>query len=173
MTVRSFRDEGLGVAFELDERFADVGFARDEDLPTAHFIASVPGEGRIAALAIVTVASEPLPTEEWLARQVSRARASFGEWSQEAHEMLVAPEAASLAGRPAVHVRYRLLAGGREDEAPVPDAGPAPASLVEHWTVLVEERRRLLAIELMVQPPEWWAAERDELELPFRSLELI
>ena len=87
--------------------------------------------------------------------------------------MLVAPEAASLAGRPAVHVRYRLLGGGPEDEAPAPDAGPAPASLVEHWTVLVEERGWLLAMELMVQPPERWEQERDELELPFRSLELI
>ena len=87
--------------------------------------------------------------------------------------MLVAPEAASLAGRPAVHVRYRLLGGGSEDGPPVPDAVPVPASLVEHWTVLVEERRWLLAIELMVQPPEWWDAERDELELPFRSLELF
>jgi hypothetical protein len=104
---------------------------------------------------------------------VARARASFGEWSPEAHEMLVAPEAASLAGRPAVHVRYRLLGAGPEDEAPVPDAEPAPASLVEHWTVLVEERHWLLAMELMVQPPEWWDAERDALELPFRSLELI
>ena len=173
MAAVEIRDDALGVAFSLDERFADVGFARDEDLPTAHFIASVPGEGRIAALAIVTVASEPLPAEEWLARQVSRARASFGEWSPEAHEMLVAPEAASLAGRPAVHVRYRLIGGGPEDEAPVPDAGPTPASLVEHWTVLVEERSWLLAMELMVQPPEWWDAERDALELPFRSLELI
>jgi hypothetical protein len=173
VTRRSFRDEGLGVAFTIDERFADVGFARDEELPTAHFIASVPGERWIAALAVVTVRSEPLPAEEWLAGQLARARASFGEWSPEAHEMLVAPEAASLAGRRAVHVRYRLLAGGPEDEAPVPDAGPVPASFVEHWTVLVEERRWLLAMELMVQPPERWEQERDELELPFRSLELI
>jgi hypothetical protein len=163
----------LGASFFIDERFADIGFARDEDLPSAHFMASVPGEGRIAALAIVTVASEPLPAEEWLARQVSRARASFGQWSPDAHEMLVAPAAALLAGRPAVHVQYRFIGGGPEDEAPVPDAGPVPASLVEHWTVLVEERGWLLAMELMVQPPEWWDAERDALELPFRTLELV
>ena len=94
MTLRSFRDEAMGLAFTIDERFADVGFARDEELPTAHFIASVSGEGWIAALAIVTVRAEPLPPEEWLAAQLSRARASFGEWSPEAHEMLVAPEAA-------------------------------------------------------------------------------
>ena len=173
MTTHLVRDEALGIAIELDKRFEDVGFARDADLPTAHYIASVPGEGWIAALAIVTVRSEPLPPEEWLAGQLARARASFGQWAPEAHEMLVAPEAASLAGRPAVHVQYRLLGGGPEDEAPVPDAGPVPASLVEHWTVLVEERRWLLAMELMVQPPEWWDDERDALELPFRSLELI
>jgi hypothetical protein len=172
MTVRIVQDAALGVRFELDERFADVGFARDEDLPTAHFIASVPGEGWIAALAIVTVHAEPLPPEEWLAGQLARARASFGEWSPQAHEMLVAPEAASLAGRPAIHVRYRLL-GEAEGVAPVPDTGPVPASLVEHWTVLVEERRRLLALELMVQPPELWDAEREALELPLRSLELL
>jgi hypothetical protein len=167
------RDETLGVAFELDERFADVGFARDEDYPTAHYIASAPGEGWIAALAVVTVRSEPLPEDEWLAQQVSRARASFGEWSPEAHEMLVAPEAASLAGRPAVHIRYRLIGNQPENQAPDPDAGPVPASLVEHWTVLVEERGWLLALELMVQPPERWDERRDELELPFRTLELI
>jgi hypothetical protein len=167
------------VSFAIDERFADVGFEVDPHLPTAHFLASVPAEGRIAALAVVTVVSEPLDSEEWLARQLARARASFGTWSPEAHEMLVAPEPASLAGRPAVHVRYRLLSNGPEDEAPagneapVPDAEPVPASLVEHWTVLVEERRWLLAMELMVQPPEWWDAEQDALELPFRSLELI
>ena len=55
--------------------------------------------------------------------------------------MLAAPEAATLAGRPAVHVRCRLLGTAPDDEAPVPDADPVPASLVEHWTVLVEERR--------------------------------
>ena len=86
--------------------------------------------------------------------------------------MLVAPEAASLAGRPAIHVRYRL----RPVESPTrrtPDAGPVPASFVEHWTVLIAERRWLLAMELLVQPPEWWDVERDALELPFRTLELI
>ena len=140
----------------IDERFVDVGFARDEELPTAHFIASVPGEGWIAALAVVSVRAEPLPADEWLAGQLLRARASFGDWSPEAHEMLVAPEAAELAGRPAIHVRYRLIGNAPEDEAPPPDAGPVPASLVEHWTVLVEERRWLLAMELMVQPPERW-----------------
>jgi hypothetical protein len=173
MTIRTVHDAAIGVRFELAGRFADVGFARDETLPSAHYIASVPGEGRIAALAVVTVRAEPLPPDEWLVGQLKRARASFGEWSPEAYEMLVAPEAAALAGHPAIHVRYRLLGGGPEDEAPVPDAGPVPASLVEHWTVLVEERRWLLALELMVQPPEWWEQERDELELPFRSLELI
>ena len=144
MTPRAYRSEALGVAFAIDERFADVGFEVDPELPTAHLIASAPREGWIAALAVVTVRAEPLP-----------------------------PEAAALAGHPAVHVRYRLLGGGPEDEAPVPHAGPVPASLVEHWTLLVEERRWLLAMELMVQPPERWEQGRDELELPFRSLELI
>jgi hypothetical protein len=166
------RDEGLGVAFELDERFADAGFASDDELPTAHFIAVELGESRIAALAIVSVPAEPLPAGEWLAEQVARARASFSGWSPESHEMLVAPEAASLAGRPAVHVRYRLRPA-TEEGAPVPDAGPAPASFVEHWTMLVEERGWLLAVELMVQPPAWWDDERDALELPFRTLELL
>lgn len=178
------RDEALGVAFALDVRFADAGFPRDDELPTAHFIASEPGEGRIAALAVVTVRADPLPAEEWLAQQVARARASFAEWSPEAHEMLVAPGPASLAGRPAVHVRYRLTGDQPEDQmpdrdaearghAPMPDAGSIPASLVEHWTVLVEERRWLLAMELMVQPPAWWEDDGDALELPFRTLELL
>ena len=86
--------------------------------------------------------------------------------------MLAAPEPAELAGRPALHIRYRLLGGGAANALPS-DAGPVPASLVEHWTVLVEERRRLLALELMVQPSERWDAEREAFELPFRSLELI
>jgi hypothetical protein len=170
--TRIVNDEALGLAFELDERFADAGFASDDELPTAHFIAVVPGEGRIAALALVTVPAEPLAADEWLVQQVARARASFSEWSPESHEMLVAPEATSLAGRPAIHVRYRLRPAA-EEATPVPDAGPAPASFVEHWTVLVEERHWLLAVEVMVQPPAWWDEERDALELPFRTLELL
>ena len=152
VTPRAYRSEALGVAFAIDERFADVGFEVDPHLPTAHFLASVPAEGRIAALAVVTVASEPLPSEEWLTRQLARARASFGTWSPETHEMLVPPEAAELAGRPAIHVRYRRSTVP-EDEAPVDTEAPeddaiaVPASLVEHWTVLVEEREWLLAME--------------------------
>jgi len=173
MTLRSFRDEAIGVAVTIDERFLDVGFAADQELPSAHLLASEPAEGWIAALAIVTVRAEPLPAGEWLELHLSRARASFESWSPEAHEMLVAPEEGTLAGRPAIHVRYRLFGGGAEDEPPPDEAGPVRASLVEHWTVLVEERRWLLAMELMVQPPERWDAEREVLELPFRSLELI
>src|SRR5512133_2858999 len=113
----SLRDEGLGVAFELDERFVDAGFGRDEELPSSHLIASEPHEGRIAALAVVTVRTDLLEPEAWLARQVARARASFAQWSPEAHEMLVAPGPASLAGRPAVPARHRLLSRGA-DRAP-------------------------------------------------------
>ena len=181
MTARIVRDEALGVAFSLDERLVDVGFASDEESPSAHFIASVPDDGWIAALALVSVASEPAPGEDWLARELMRARASFGTWSPAAHEMLVAPEAATLAGRPAIHVRYLLTGRDAEGEAAgdgaagtaSDDTGPVPVSFVEHWTVLVGERRWLLAMELMVQPPQWWDRERDALELPFRTLELI
>jgi hypothetical protein len=173
MAIVQVREDGLGVAFSLDERFVEVGFARDEELPSAHYVASVPEEGSVAALAVVTVRSQPLPEDEWLARNLAQAQASFGRWSPEAHQMLVAPEAASLAGRPAVHVRYRLLGNQPEDQAPHPEVGAVPASLVEHWTVLVEERRWLLALELMVQPPERWEQDREELELPFRTLELL
>jgi hypothetical protein len=173
VTLRGFRDEALGVALTIDERFLDVGSASDGESPSAHLLASEPGEGWIAALAIVTVRAEPLPAKEWLELHLSRARASFGAWSPEAHEMLVPPEAAELAGRPAIHVRYRLLGSGHDDAAPADDGGLVPASLVEHWTVLVEERRWLLAMELMVQPPERWDAERLTLEFPFRTLELI
>ena len=174
MTARSFVDRTLGVSLLLDQRFVDASFARDEELPTAHFVASAPADGWIVALAIVTVRAQPLPADEWLAGQLARARASFAEWSPETHEMLAAPEAASLAGRPAIHVRYRLLGNGPEDDAPSQDLGDSvPSSLVEHWTVPVEERRWLLAMELMVQPPERWDADREALELPFRSLELI
>ena len=75
--------------------------------------------------------------------------------------MIVPPEAAELAGRPAVHVRYRLT--GLAPEGGAADLGPVPPSLVEHWTVLVAERSWLLAMELMVQPPELWDAERCSL----------
>ena len=173
MPSRTITDLVMGVRFELDDRFEDVGFARDDEWPTAHYIASVPGEGWIAALSIVTVRSEPEPADAWLAGNLDRARASFAEWSPEAHEMLVAPEPAELAGHPAVHVRYRLFGNQPEDQPPDQEAGPVPASLVEHWTVLVEERRWLLALELMVQPPERWDEEREALELPFLTLELI
>jgi len=179
--TRIVHDAALGAEFALDERFADVGFPRDDELPTAHYLASVPREGRIAALSIVTVRAEPLPAEEWLAQQVSRARAAFEQWSPEAHEMEVAPAPAALGGRPAIHVRYRLRAREGEERAVVGHgddertevSGPVPASLAEHWTVLVAERRWLLAMELLVQPPAWWDEEREQLELPFRSLELL
>jgi len=55
----------------------------------------------------------------------------------------------------------------------VADAGPVPPSLVEHWTVLVVERRWAPAMELMVQPPERPESEREALELSLRTLELI
>ena len=70
-----------------------------------------------------------------------------------------------------MHVRYRLARLAPEGGAA--DAGPVPPSLVEHWTVLVAERRWVLAMELMVQPPERRDHEREALELPFRTLELI
>jgi len=171
VTLRSFRDEAMGISFAIDERFLDVGFAADQELPSAHLLASGPGEGWIAALAMVTVRAEPLPADEWLALHLSRARISFGSWPPEAYEMLLSPEEGTLAGRPAIHLRYRLL--GAEDEPPQDEAGPVPASLVEHWTVLVEERRWLLAMELMVQPAERWDAEREALELPFRTLAFL
>jgi hypothetical protein len=73
------RDEALGAAFELDERFADAGFPRDEELPTAHFIASESGKGRIAALALVTVNADPLAPEDWLAQHVAQSGLWFAE----------------------------------------------------------------------------------------------
>jgi hypothetical protein len=182
------RDAALGVEFEIDPRFTRLDPAPDEgaggngdsgaalyavppELPAAHFIASRPSDGWIAALALVTVASEPEPDESWRAGNLARAHASFAQWSAEAAEILVPPEAARLAGRPAVHVRYRLT--GAAPEGSAAGDGPAPPSLVEHWTVLVAERRWVLAMELLVQPPELWDDEREALELPFRTLALI
>lgn len=194
------RDTALGVEFEIDPRFARIdleppgGVPGDGDgsggaaaaasagpaLPTAHFIASDPGAGWIAALAMVTVASEPKPADEWLAGQLERARASFAQWSPAAHQMLVPPEAAVLAGRPAIHVRYRLTGAEPEGAAAAAasaavagEAAVLPASLVEHWTLLVAERSWLLAIELMVQPPERWDQDRAALDAPFRTLGLL
>lgn len=37
----------------------------------------------------------------------------------------------------------------------------------------IAARRSLLAMELMVQPPELWDTDRDALELSFRTLALI
>jgi hypothetical protein len=42
--------DALGVAFELDGRFADVGFGDDPDLPSAHYIASVGRRDRAGRL---------------------------------------------------------------------------------------------------------------------------
>jgi hypothetical protein len=44
---------------------------------------------------------------------------------------------------------------------------------VDSWTVRVAERDWLLALELMVQPPELWEREREAFGLPFRSLDLV
>jgi len=152
-----------------------------QELPTAHFIAVDPAAGWIAALAIVTVASEPPSASAWLEQQLLRARASFAQWSPASHEMLVPPETAALAGRPALHLRYRLTgvepeggfaAGAGTAESDSSDA-QTPPSLVEHWTVLVAERSWLLAMELVLQPPERWEAERAAFDLPFRTLAII
>ena len=158
-----------------------AGAAAPPELPTAHFIASDPAAGWIAALAIVTVACEPLPAGAWLEQQLLRARASFAQWSPASHEMLVPPETAALAGRPALHLRYRLTgvepeggfaAGAGTAESDSSDA-QTPPSLVEHWTVLVAERSWLLAMELVLQPPERWEAERAAFDLPYRTLAII
>lgn len=148
--------------------------AAPDDLPSAHFIASQPQEGWIAALAIVTVDTDPLPAGEWQERQLARTRASFAGWSSASHVMLTPPEPAALAGRPALHVRYRLTGAdpAGADAGDAPDAA-TPPSLVEHWTVLVEERARLLVLELMVQPPERWPLDRAALTLPFRTLAIV
>src|SRR5450830_52142 len=93
---------GLGARFEIDARFVDTDpgcvpvEADATRLPTAHFIAARPAEGWIAALALVTVATEPAPAPEWLAGHLARARASFAQWS---------PEAAEMAARPASRAR--------------------------------------------------------------------
>lgn len=201
------RDSALGVEFQIDPRFAHLespaapavgqsqpaggnghgpaagqpaaaGAPQPGELPTAHFIASDPAAGWIAALAIVTVACAPLPPDAWLEQQLARARASYAQWSPASHEMLMPPETGELAGRPALHVRYRLT--GAEPEGSAASGGDAgasdergPAALVEQWTVLVAERSWLLAMELMVQPPERWDEERAAFELPFRTLALI
>ena len=167
--IRLRHTRGLGARFEIDARFVDTDpscvpvEADATRLPTAHFIAARPAEGWIAALALVTVATEPAPAPEWLAGHLARARASFAQWSPEAAELLVPPEAAELAARPAVHVRYRLP--GLAPEGGAAAAGPVPPSLVEHWTALVAERRWLLVMELTVQPPGLWDSEREALEL--------
>jgi hypothetical protein len=175
------RDAALGVEFEIDPRFARTDAAAEPlegadaappDLPSAHFIASDPAAGWIAALAMVAVKSEAGPGEDWLEPHLARARAAFTAWSPTSHTMLVPPEAARLAGRPAAHVRYRL-AGGALEDASGGDAGEIPPTLVDSWTVRVAERDWLLALELMVQPPEHWEREREALELPFRSLDLV
>jgi hypothetical protein len=165
------RDRALGVEFEIDPRFVrtDTG-PGEHDLPSAHFIASDPAAGWIAALAMVAVESEADPGDEWLEPHLARARASFARWSPASLALLVSPESAWLAGRPAAHVRYRLT-GGPSASSEVD--GDVPPSLVESWTVRVAERHWLLALELMVQPPELWDREREVLDLPFRSLELI
>ena len=182
LAVVTVRDAALGVEFEIDPRFVRTDAAGPDDdpyaggvpaaLPSAHFIASSPAAGWIAALAIVAVESEAGPGEDWLEPHLARARAAFAAWSPASHAMLVPPEAARLAGRPAAHVRYRL-AGGALEDASGAFAGETPPTLVDSWTVRVAERDWLLALELMVQPPEHWEREREAFELPFRSLDLV
>jgi len=62
---------------------------------------------------------------------------------------------------------------GLAPEGGAADAGPVPPTLVEHWTVMVAEHRRMLAAGLGVQPPERPESEREALELSFRTLQLI
>ena len=116
MTSSAFvTPRGLGARFEIDARFVDTdpGFVPVEAgatrLPTAHFIAARPAEGWIAALAIVTVATESASAQEWLAGNLARAQASFAKWS---------PEAAEPFGPAAANVH-----------PPTPRTSPTPARL--------------------------------------------
>jgi hypothetical protein len=63
--------------------------------------------------------------------------------------------------------------GGAGGSPAAAGAAGLPASLIEHWTVLVGERSWLLALELMVQPPERWDQERESLDAPFRTLSIL
>jgi hypothetical protein len=187
MDVREYESQEMGVRFEIDASFTEIARGRPEDetgearpaqaLPAAHFIAAPSGSGWIAALAAVTVESAPQAPAVWLSAQLSRARSSFAEWPPQAAELLTPPEASELAGRPALHVSYRL----HESQASGDNAGvdrasgteTAPSSHVEHWTVLVVEHAWLMVMELMVQPPECWDDHRTALGLPFTTLAFI
>ena len=96
------RDAALGVEFEIDPRFVRTDVAAEAreraeagapppGLPSAHYIAGDPAAGWIAALAIVAVASEAGPGEEWLEPHLARARAAFAAWSPASHTLLVPP----------------------------------------------------------------------------------
>jgi len=104
---------------------------------------------------------EPAPAQEWIAGHLARAQASFAQWS---------PEAAELAGRLRARPLRTRRAPARRRRA---RCRPHPAIAREHWTVLVAERRWVLAMDLMVQPPKRWDHESEALELPFRTLELV
>jgi hypothetical protein len=191
--VRIYESAALGVRFEIDAAFALIapdGSSGDGCEPpacAAHFIAARPEAGWIAALAVATVTTDQPPVAaDWRRDQLSRARESFAEWPAQAADLTVPPEATRLAGRPALHVSYRLRpaeradgpgpqAGGERAAAEAADVGEAgvPPSHVEHWTVLVAERSRLLVLELMVQPPQRWDEQRATLERPFHTLQLL
>jgi len=159
---------GLGARFEINARFArtDPGFVPADDgatqLPTAHFIAARPAEGWIAALALVTVQSG------------AGARAGVARRPPYPGAGLVRTVAAGggRARRPPRRARPLPTHRARARRWRA-RCRPHPAVAREHWTVLVAERRWVLAIELMVQPPKRWDHEREALELPFRTLELV
>ena len=75
--------------------------------------------------------------------------------------MRVAPRRRSSPGvRPSTSATG-CSAAGRRMRRRSPEADSVTVSLVEHWTVLVEERSWLLAMEAHGGSlPEWWDAER-------------
>ncbi len=106
MTSSAFvTPRGLGARFEIDARFVDTDpgcvpvEADATRLPTAHFIAARPAEGWIAALALVTVATEPAPAPEWLAGHLARAQASFAGGRRPPGRVRPLPSHGALARR--------------------------------------------------------------------------
>ena len=168
---------GLGARFEINARFArtDPGFVAADDgatqLPTAHFIAARPAEGWIAALALVTVQSGA-GARAGAARRPHRPGAGVVRAVVAGGGRDARAAGGGRARRPPRRARplptHRARARRRRARC-----RPHPAVAREHWTVLVGERRWVLAMELMVQPPERRDHEREALELPFRTLELI
>ncbi len=166
-----FESDDMGVRFLLDARYEQSPPLRDPPgfhIAAAHFTLSVPCEW-LASFHVVEAASKlPVFTADDLEREVGWFLDMQRRWDLERTEILEWCHAIELDGLPAwrtVHVISPAPGEGEKDD----EMDPAPVLTQQH---AVFDGMRRIHIDLSVLPADRLEAQREALELPFRTLHI-